>query len=164
MSRLAALAAVAMLSGCLGSPAIRPPSSTIAAVGLIDGERESAGTLIFQLEGGRTWEARAGTYRWITNWGMKLLVAGTDASGIWVATFGPQQGLPQDCYFSPEVGTEWGDGIAIRGIFWPKAPSFVADPIPSVGSDYPIGTRFCLNPAGQIASMIPNTYRPSSER
>lgn len=160
-SRLAALAAAAVLSACLGPQASRPPPSTIVAIGLIAEERENDGSLWFQLEDGQTWEATTGTYRRISDWGMRLLVAGTDASGIWVATFGPQQGLPADCYFSPEVGTEWGDGIAINGVVWPKAPSFVADSTPSIGRDYPGGTRFCLNPAGQIASTIPNTYRPS---
>ncbi len=150
-----------MVSACLGPQAARPAQSTIVAVGLIAEQRFESAGLTFTLEGGKTWEAATGTYRWITNWGTKLLVAGTDASGIWLATFGPQQGLPANCYFSPEVGTEWGDGIAIKGVLWPKAPSFVADTTPSVGSDYPGGTRFCLNSAGQIASIIPNTYRPS---
>jgi hypothetical protein len=151
----ATLTAVTFLTAC-SAQAIRPPTSTIEAVGLIAEERFYADRIWFRLEGGQTWEPQTGTYRIIMNWGTKLLVAGSDATGRWLATLGPQGGLPKTCYFTPERGTEWGDGIAIAGVLFPKAPGFSFDSTPGVGSDYPLGTRFCFNINGQIASAIAN--------
>jgi hypothetical protein len=150
-----ALAATALLAAC-SAQAIRPSSPTIEAAGLITEERLYSDRLSFQLEGGQTWEAQTGTFRWVMNWGGELLVAGSDANGRWVATLGPQGGLPRDCYFTPERGTEWGDGIAIGGVLFGKAPGFSSQPTPQVGIDYPAGTRFCFNGDGQVASVIPN--------
>jgi hypothetical protein len=155
-NRLVALAAATLLVACSGSQTVRSPSSTIEAFGLIVEERFYPDRISFQLEDGQTWEAQTGTYRWVMNWGGKLLVAGSDANGRWIATLGPQGGLPKDCYFTPERGTEWGDGIAIAGVLFPKAPGFSFDSTPAVGGDYPLGTRFCFNVDGQVASVIPN--------
>lgn len=147
--------AAVLLAAC-SAPAIRPPSPTIEAAGLIAEERLYADKLWFRLEDGQTWEAQTGTYRVIMDWGGRLLVVGSDATGRWVATLGPQGGLPQTCNFTPERGREWGDGIAIAGVLFDKAPGFTAESVPQVGSDYLPGTRFCLNATGQVASVIPN--------
>jgi hypothetical protein len=150
-----ALVAAALLAAC-SSQAIRPPAPTIEAAGLFAEERAYPDRIWFSLQSGETWEAQTGTYQWVMNWGGKLLLAGSDADGRWVATLGHQDGLPKDCYFTPERGTEWGDGIAIAGVLFPKAPEFSFDSVPAAGSDYPIGTRFCFNVHGQVASVIPN--------
>lgn len=152
---LVTISAAGLLSAC-STPAIRPASPTIEAVGLIAEERIYNDRIWFRLESGETWESPTGTYRMVMNWGTKLLVAGSDATGRWVVTLGPQGGLPKTCYFTPERGTEWGDGIAIAGVLFAKAPAFSADSVPDAGSDYPIGTRFCLNAAGQVTSVVPN--------
>lgn len=148
------LAAV-LLAACSGSEASQPPASTIVSVGLISEQRIYSDRVVFTLENGETWEGQTGTYRTVMDWGAKLLVVGHDAEGLWIATLGPQGGLPESCYFTPEPGTEWSDGIAIGGVLWPKASSFSADTTPSVGNEYPGGTRFCLDEAGQVTSVIP---------
>ena len=150
-----ALAAVALLAAC-SAQAIKPPAPTIEAAGLFVAERTYPDRIWFRLESGETWEAQTGTYRWVMNWGGNLLLAGSDSNGRWIATLGHQDGLPKDCYFSPERGTEWGEGIAIAGVLFPKAPGLSFGSEPMVGSDYPIGTRFCFNVDGQVASVIPN--------
>ena len=154
-NRLAIALGVALLAACAGPQAVRPPSSTIEAVGLIADARFYPDRVVYRLESGSVWEGQVGSFRTIMDWGGKLLVAGSDADGRWVATLGPQGGLPETCYFTPERGTEWGDAIAIGGVLWEKAPTFSADPTPAVGSDYPVGTRFCLDTRGQVASVIP---------
>jgi hypothetical protein len=157
-SRFGGVALLAvLLAACSGPGASRPAASTIDAVGLVSEQRIYPDRVFFTLDDGETWEGQAGTYRTVMDWGAKLLVAGWDADGRWVATFGTQGGLPDTCYFTPEAGTEWGDGIAIAGVLWPKAAGFSPDATPDVGSDYPAGTRFCLNTAGQVASTIPNS-------
>ena len=154
-NRSVTLATLALLAAC-SPPAVRPSASTIDVVGLIAEARFPAAGVEIRLESGQTWQGQAGTFRQVMNWGMKLLVVGTDANGVWMATLGPQGGLPADCYFTPERGTEWGDGIDIAGVLWQKAPTFSFAETPSVGSDYPIGTRFCMNEKGEVASIIPN--------
>jgi hypothetical protein len=149
------MTATVLLAAC-SAPAIRPPSATIEAVGLIAEERFYPDKLWFRLEDGQTWEAQTRTYRVIMNWGGRLLIAGSDATGRWVATLGRQGGLPATCYFTPERGTEWGDGVAIAGVLFAKASGFSADFVPDAGRDYPMGTRFCLNTTGQVTSVIPN--------
>jgi hypothetical protein len=153
--RLVTLAAAGLLAAC-SQPVIRPSASRIEATGLITEQRIYADRVEYRLESGQIWEGRTGAFRTVMDWGAKLLVAGWDADGRWVATFGTQAGLPDTCYFTPERGTDWGDTIAIAGVLWPKAPGFAPSATPAVGSDYPAGTRFCLDPAGQIASIIPN--------
>lgn len=150
------LAAAVLLIACAGPQASHPAASTIDVVGLISAQRIYADEVVFTLENGETWSGQTGTYRTVMDWGAKLLVVGHDAEGQWIATLGPQGGLPESCYFTPEPGTEWADGIAIAGVLWPKAAEFSPDATPAVGSDYPAGTRFCLNTAGQVASIIPN--------
>ena len=150
-----ALVAAALLASC-SSQAIKPTAPTIEAAGLFAEERAYPDRIWFSLQSGETWEAQTGTYRWVMNWGGKLLLAGSDMHGRWIATLGHQDGLPRDCYFTPERGTEWGDGIAIAGVLFPKASGFSFDSVPPVGSDYPIGTRFCFNVQGQVASVIRN--------
>ena len=145
-----------LLAACSAPAAIHPPTSTIRAVGLIADQRIYSDRIEFRLEGGLTWEGQVGSFRQILDWGARLLVVGTDPDGLWIATLGPQQGLPADCNFIPEPGTDWGDGIAIAGVLWQKAPGFSADETPGVGNDYPGGTRFCVNEHGQVASTIPN--------
>ena len=147
---------VALLLAACSAAAVRPPTSTIDAVGLIADERIYADRVEFRLEGGQSWQGQTGTFRQILDWGARLLVVGTDPDGVWIATLGPQDGLPADCNFIPEPGTDWGDGIAIAGVLWEKAPVFSPAETPNVGSDYPGGTRFCVNEQGQVASIIPN--------
>lgn len=147
--------AAALLVACAGSEGPRPPSPTIEAVGLIVEERIYFDRVVYRLESGQTWEGNSGTFRTVMDWGAELLVAGIDADGRWVATLGHQGGLPDDCYFTPEPGTEWGDGIAIGGVLWKKATQFSAQSVPDVGRDYPGGTRFCLDESGQVTSIIP---------
>jgi len=152
--RLAAVWIVALLAACTGSQPVRPPSSTIEAVGLIADARFYPDRVVYRLESGHVWEGQIGSFRSVMDWGAKLLVVGSDADGRWVATLGTQGGLPDTCYFTPEVGTDWGDGIAIGGVMWEKAPGFSADPTPTVGRDYPGGTRFCLNTRGEVSTVI----------
>jgi hypothetical protein len=149
------LAAGALLAAC-ATQAIRPPAPTIETVGLIAEQRFYSDRIWFQLESGQTWEAQTGTFRQIMNWGGELLVAGSDANGRWFATLGHQGGLPKSCYFTPERGTEWGDGIAIAGVLFSKAPDFAFDSTPTIGGDYPLGARFCFNVGGQVTSVIQN--------
>lgn len=150
-----ALAAATLLAAC-SAQSIRPQAPTIEAAGLFAEERAYPDRIWFRLESGETWEAQTGTYRWVMNWGGKLMLAGSDTNGRWIATLGHQGGLPEDCYFTPERGTEWGDAIAIAGVLFPKAPEFSFHSMPQVGLDYPAGTRFCFNADGQVASVIPN--------
>lgn len=152
---LVAMLAAATASAACSAPAVPPPSSSIEAAGLIADARFYDDRVVYTLESGRTWEAQTGTFRTVMDWGVKLLVAGQDANGRWIATFGTQAGLPDTCYFTPEPGTEWRDGIAIAGVLFPKAPGF-SFATPALGRDYPIGTRFCFNLDGQVSSVIPN--------
>jgi hypothetical protein len=149
------LVAAVLLAACSGPQGSPPAASTIDMIGLISDFRIHSDGVAVTLENGQTWEGLNGTYRTVMDWGAKLLVVGHDAEGVWIATLGPQGGLPDSCYFTPEPGTEWGDGIAIGGVLWPKASSFSAETTPSVGSEYPGGTRFCLDGAGQVTSVIP---------
>jgi len=151
--RLVTLVAAALLAAC-SAQTVRPPSSIIEAVGLIDEQRIYPDRVVYRLENGQVWEAQTGTFRTIMDWGGELLVAGSDVNGRWVATFGPQDGLPDTCYFTPERGTEWGSSIEIGGVLWQKAPGFPPGSTPAEGSDYPAGTRFCLNTMGQVNSII----------
>ena len=118
------LAAAVLLIACAGPQASHPAASSIDVVGLISAQRIYADEVVFTLENGKTWSGQTGTYRTVMNWGAKLLVVGHDAEGLWIATFGPQGGLPESCYFTPEPGTEWADGFAIAGDLWAKAAEF----------------------------------------
>lgn len=148
------LATLTLLAAC-SQPAIRPATSTIHVVGLIAEERLYGDKVVYTLESGQSWEAQAGTFRSIMNLATRLLVVGSDANGVWVATLGPQDGLPPDCNFTHDRGAEWVDAVAIAGVLWEKAPGFAADPMPSLGSDYPPATRFCMNENGKVTSTIP---------
>jgi hypothetical protein len=100
------LVAAVLLAACSGPQASRPAASTIDVVGLIGEQRIYSDKVAFTLENGQTWEGLNGTYRTVMDWGAKLLVVGHDAEGVWIATLGPQGGLPETCYFTPEPGTE----------------------------------------------------------
>jgi hypothetical protein len=153
---VACLIAAFLLQACgLPASATRPPTSSIETVGIVTAVRIYQDRVEYRLADGRSWTAAPGTYRTVMDWGAKLLVVGSDPHGRWLATFGPQDGLPDDCYFTPEPGTDWGDGIAIAGVLWHKAAEFQpAGGVPGIGKDYAGGTRFCLDEDGLVASTI----------
>ena len=152
--RLVTVVAAALLAAC-SAQAVRPPSSIIEAVGPIDEQRIYPDKVVYRLENGQVWEAQTGTFRTIMDWGGTLLVAGSDADGRWVATLGPQDGLPETCYFTPERGTEWGDGIAIAGVLFAKAPGFSPDSMPELGSDHRSGRASVLTPRASSHRSFP---------
>lgn len=85
-------------------------------------------------------------------WSGPLLVHGNDANGAFVASFMNQDGLPADCYVENDVGTDRGSHIAINGVLWKKSPAF--DGGVPFGQPYPLGTRFCFDESGTVASLI----------
>jgi hypothetical protein len=87
-------------------------------------------------------------------WSGDLVIIGSDAEGMFVATFMRQDGLPDTCYVENEIGVDRGDHIETRGVLWSKSTTF--EPADAVGSDarYPAGTRLCFDRDGRIASTI----------
>jgi len=149
-----ALVAAALLVACGRELSVEPPRIEVA--GVVIGAREDAVSARYTLSDGRVWTANKDVYRLLTvGWSGDLLVAGTDTDGQFVATFMRQDGLPADCYVENRPGVEWGDYIEIRGVLWPKAPGFRAGgDVPSRGSAYEGGTRFCFDRDGLIASTV----------
>ena len=134
-----------------------PPAYTFDIVGEIAAQSVANNRLIFSLESGRTVELDEKAVRVLFETGEtpRLLVTGRDAIGDCLVVVGKQDGMPPDCNVVNREGREWGAGIELVGLVWPKAPAFRADtPIPARGSPYPDGTRFCLDDHARLAAVI----------
>jgi hypothetical protein len=99
-------------------------------------------------------------YRIVHDSGTELLIVGRDPAGRWAAIVGHQGGLPDDCFVLNEQGFNLGSGIAIKGVRFPKSPTFTSpEPDAVSGQAYPGGTRFCVNENGQVETIIPASWR-----
>ena len=158
----AALAALGAIGGCApGEPpetaVPREPSPVVERVGLIAAEEIHATNRTCRLSDGRVWEAQNGTFRILVDsgGGRRLLIAGRDATGTWLAVLGHQDGVPDDCFVSNQRGREWPDAIGLLGFAWPKRGGFQAGGLKvATGFRYPDGTRFCFDEHGQVARAI----------
>lgn len=153
---LLALGVSLLLASCeSNSP---PPSAppVIEFVGKPSETRIAARTVTYVLADGGTLEVDVAGYRVLGphEWSGELVVLGSDADGMFVASFLPQDGLPDDCYVENEVGIDRGAHIEVRGVLWRKAPSFAAAEPVAPGHRYPAGTRFCFDDTGEITSTV----------
>jgi len=151
--RIMALAGLLMataLAGCglLASPPPDPPVIDHVAVptDVLIGQ-----TVQYTFTDGAHLEVDPATYRTLTphGWGVPggLVIVGSDTSGLFVAAFSTQEGMPADCYVENAPGRARGAYIETRGVLWAKDPSV---PTRDDGSAYGSGTRFCFNERGVI--------------
>ena len=140
------------LTGCglIPSPAPNPP--TILAAGVVT-DAKVGQTIEYTYADGTTREVNPDGYRQLTpaGWSGPLVILGHDDTGLFVASFMTQDGLPSTCYFENAEGIARGSYIETRGVQWPKASSVAST---ASGSAYPIGTRFCFNERGVIDGLI----------
>lgn len=150
------LGASLLLVSCESVSPPPPAPPVIEFVGIPSESRMSATTVTYVLANGGTLEIDVAGYRVLGphNWSGELVILGSDAEGMFVASFLPQGGLPDDCYVENEVGIDRGPYIEIRGVLWRKAPSFVAAEPVTPDRRYPAGTRFCFDESGEITSTI----------
>lgn len=159
-----ALVASVLISCTLSDRPTSPPSATptpgasrIAVVDRVLEERQRAPIIEMRLSDGhwviydlavvRTVHMGAGEPR--------LLVAGRDDRGEWIAVVGHQAGTPEGCFVLNGPGFEFGTDIAIAGVRWPAAFGLVVPGgRPAPGSPYPSGTRFCLDELGRVNRVI----------
>jgi hypothetical protein len=84
---------------------------------------------------------------------LDLVVLGRDADGAFLATFRKLNGPPDpDCLGAYDFGVDRGDHIELFDILWLKAPEFEGA-VPA-DSGYEMGTRFCFDEEGRVASVI----------
>jgi hypothetical protein len=135
-----------------------PPSAppVIEFVGKPSETRIGATSVTYVLADGGTLEVDVAGYRVLGphDWSGELVILASDAEGMFVASFLPQEGLPHDCYVDNEVGIDRGSYIEIRGVLWRKAPSFLAAEPVTPDRRYPAGTRFCFDDSGEITSTV----------
>jgi hypothetical protein len=138
--------------GTVAEPAPSPP--TIQAVGVATDVRIYPDHTRYVFADGTVHEVPP-EYRQLGDGaGFGLVVIGSDEDGPFVLTFPLQADLPPDCYRENGVGIERGDHIELWGVLFAKAPGFSSPVLPTLGAEYPAGTRFCLNDRGLVTSVI----------
>lgn len=156
---IAAFASAALLLGCSGweSATPAPSRSDVLVVGTVQQASENGPISEFRLADGRTLSFDLSVVRPVHLGGGEplLLVSGRDENGEWMALIGHQDGTPDGCHVLNEAGFDFGASIAIAGVQWPKAPTFVWTNAPGPGSLYPGGTRFCLDDTARVSQIIP---------
>jgi hypothetical protein len=153
---LLAIGASLLIASCESAP---PPPSAPPAIefaGVPSETRIGATTVTYLLADGGTLEVDFAGYRVLGphDWSGELVILGSDAEGLFVASFMPQGGLPDDCYVENQVGIDRGPYVETRGVLWRKAPSFAAAELVPADQAYPAGTRFCFDATGQITSTV----------
>ena len=153
---LLVLGASLLLVSCESVSPPPPGPPVLEFVGKPRETRIAAATVTYVLADGGTLEVDVAGYRVLGphEWSGELVILGSDADGMFVASFLPQDGLPDDCYVENEVGIDRGSYIEVRGVLWRKAPSFVAAEPVTPDHRYPAGTRFCFEDSGEISSTI----------
>jgi len=153
---LAALTGAVLLASCVATPPPPDAAPVIEFAGVPTEHRLEAATVSFVLADGGTLEVDTAGYRVLGphSWSGDLVILGSDADGLFVASFMPQGGLADDCYVENEAGIDRGAHIETRGILWRKSPTFAAaDPV-LANVAYPAGTRFCFDESGEITSTV----------
>lgn len=145
-----------LLASCAATPP--PPSAppVIEFVGIPTESRLGVTTATYVLADGGILEVDIADYRVLGphEWSGELIILGSDAGGPFVASFMPQDGLPDDCYVENEVGIDRGTYIETRGVLWRKALSFAAAEVVLPNQAYAAGTRFCFDDSGEITSTV----------
>jgi hypothetical protein len=149
---LAAVLAVG-LAGCASGAGPAPSPPIIEAVGVVTDVRIYADRTRYTFADGSVHEVPA-SYRQLGDGGFGLALIGSDADGPFVLTFPLQADLPPDCYRENGVGIERGRHIELWGVLFEKAPGFTSPGVPQVGTEYPGGSRFCLDDHGLVTSVI----------
>lgn len=140
------------------TPTPTPGISEITAVGVVVEESDRAPITEFLLQDGRALSYDLSVVRVVERGGgePRLLVAGRDSDGEWLAVVGHQDGTPPGCHVLNQRGYELGPSIAIAGIRWPKAPTLSwPGQVPPIGQPYPANARFCLDDAGRVNRILP---------
>lgn len=155
-SRLVPVIGALLLVSCEAVPPPPADPPNIEFVGAPSEIRLGPTTVTYVLADGGTLEVDVDDYRVLGphDWSGKLIVLGSDAEGLFVASFMPQGGLPAECYVENEVGIDRGTYIETRGVLWRKALAFAAAEIVLPDQRYPAGTRFCFNEAAEITSTV----------
>lgn len=132
------------------------PPPTIEFAGVPAEIRIGPTAVTYVLADGDTLEVEMAGYRALgpADWSGELVILGSDAEGLFVASFMTQDGLPDDCYVENQVGIDRGSHIESRGVLWRKAPSFEAAEAVLPDHTYAAGTRFCFDHSGEITSAI----------
>jgi hypothetical protein len=148
---------LAALAACASEGTSPPAVPTIAKAGVVTDLRIYNDKVRYTFSDGEVREVPTEGYRQLTSndWGgFGLVILGHDLDGLFVAAFLAQEGLPSDCYVENGEGIERGAYIESRGVLWAKSPGFTSSINPALGEPYPMGTRFCFNDHGLVASVI----------
>ena len=153
---LVAAIVAAIFAACAATPAPPAAPPVIEFAGIPTENRMGETSVTYVLADGGTLEVDYAGYRVLGphDWSGELIVLGSDADGLFVASFMPQGGLPDDCYVENEVGIDRGAHIETRGVLWRKAGSFAAAQVVLPDEVYPAGTRFCFDEAAEITSTV----------
>ncbi len=154
----ALLLVASTLSACSGSQGLPPTTLSppaIEAVGIVSSSTTDSATATYVFTDGRTFSTSTVERRLLTpSWSGKLVIAGNDQTGHFLAAYSTQQGLPEDCYVDNTPGIDRGVFIELRGVLWPKAPAFTAAQPRVADVAYPDSTRFCFDGTGEIKQTI----------
>lgn len=157
---LSLVVAAALIGGCSTQPPSPPPlPPVIQTVGILAEERIADPDRTYVLADGRTIQVSIEVTRVLFEGGLgQPFVAGTDASGPFVAVFAHQDGLPDDCHI-PGIGAfgiERGSFIEIKGVLWHKAAAFrSARSLPAFGEQFDASTRFCFDDQAEVMNTVP---------
>ena len=153
---LAIMIGASLLASCTFTPPPPTAAPVIEFAGIPTETFLGATTATYTLADGGTLEVDMADYRVVGphDWSGDLIVLGSDADGLFVASFMTQGGLPEDCYVENAVGIDRGTHIETRGVLWRKAGSFVAAQLVLPDEVYPAGTRFCFDDTGEITSTV----------
>ena len=146
------------VSGGPGDVPPRPPAPPrIDFAGVPAEVRTYADRWSYILDDGTVIDVPQETSRTVTRFGASgpLVLIGRDAIGRFVASFSPQDGLPDGCYMTNDVGIERGVAIEIGGVLFIKDEEFVPSAVPpGMDRPYPSGTRFCFGEDGRVTSVV----------
>lgn len=147
---------VAVLTACVVEPMPPAPAPPVIEWAGVPTEVRVEQTVTYVLPDGGTLEVGPAGVRTVTpaGWSGDLVIIGSDADGMFVATFMRQDGLPDTCYVENELGVDRGTHVETRGILWSKSPAFQAAEAIVPDTQYLAGTRLCFDRSGHITSTV----------